>query len=369
MSRSAPQRPPIRAAPAHLHVELLLYPEAMAGTVLGLIDLFHTANMLARVRRADAPPLVSWRLLGPDAQPLGTPPNGLANSFLRDSPAPPPERRHAALSHACFVPPMHAHNVPGLRDIAARWPALSRHLASAWDAGRTLVTMGSSAWFAARSGRLGGRRMAVPWFCLGGFRSDFPDIVVADAQAISADLPLLSATGSEALVALGLRLLEPVAGAELAQSFENALRHNDQRQRMTLQAAQQAHIPNTRDSVLARAIDWLQQHLDQPYRLDALASAAATSPRTLLRHFQQVLGMTPLEHLHRLRCQRARILLEITLDSVPTIAQACGYADPAAFRRIFARCEGMTPSQYRERYALRSSRARWKVEDPRLFAL
>ncbi len=106
----------------------------------------------------------------------------------------------------------------------------------------------------------------------------------------------------------------------------------------------------------------MNAHLERPYRLNEVAEAAAVSPRTLLRHFEQVLGHTPLDHLHLLRCRRARVLLEITLDSIPAVAEACGYADPAAFRRVFMRHVGETPSRYRERFALRSSRARWQVE-------
>ena len=102
--------------------------------------------------------------------------------------------------------------------------------------------------------------------------------------------------------------------------------------------------------------------MDRPYALDAVAQAAAVSPRTLLRHFRQVLGHSPLDHLHRLRCERARWLLETTLEGIPAIAQSCGYADPAAFRRIFTRVVGLSPSAYRQRHALRAPRQRWRVD-------
>ena len=78
---------------------------------------------------------------------------------------------------------------------------------------------------------------------------------------------------------------------------------------------------------------YLEKNLEQPYVLHQVAQAAAVSPRTLLRHFQDAVGQSPLDHLHQLRCARAKVLLEITLESVPSIAMACGYSDRAAFRR------------------------------------
>lgn len=95
----------------------------------------------------------------------------------------------------------------------------------------------------------------------------------------------------------------------------------------------------------------------------AFNGAASVSPRTLTRQFRSVLGRSPLEYLHHLRCERAKILLELTLQSVPTVAAACGYNDPTAFRRMFARHQGQTPGLYRTQHAVRSSRKRWKVED------
>ncbi|MNW07001.1 DNA-binding transcriptional regulator AraC [compost metagenome] len=55
-------------------------------------------------------------------------------------------------------------------------------------------------------------------------------------------------------------------------------------------------------------------------------------------------------------------MLEVTLESVSSIAVACGYADPAAFRRIFVRHVGTPPAEYRKRHALRAPRRRWRVD-------
>ncbi|MBK6596120.1 MAG: hypothetical protein IPG23_27455 [Burkholderiales bacterium] len=71
------------------------------------------------------------------------------------------------------------------------------------------------------------------------------------------------------------------------QSCERLLVHDKERSAMTLQTVQQQHIHATRDSAVARAVAWLDQHLEQTYSLDAVANAAAVSPRTVLGTFSR----------------------------------------------------------------------------------
>ncbi|SUY94684.1 L-rhamnose operon transcriptional activator rhaR [Comamonas testosteroni] len=157
---------------------------------------------------------------------------------------------------------------------------------------------------------------------------------------------------------MAIALTRHAFGDDLAAALAAVLQPDPQRERATRTALQDRRIPTTRTSVLAHAIAWLETRVEQPYDLRALADAVSASPRTLLRHFQQELGHSPLDHLHRLRCARARVLLEITLESVPSVALACGYEDASAFRRVFVRYVGMTPAAYRERHALRAPRRR-----------
>jgi len=53
-----------------------------------------------------------------------------------------------------------------------------------------------------------------------------------------------------------------------------------------------------------------------------------------------MLGMTPHEMVQRIRVEHAANLLETTRASVEEIAGRVGYADSAAFRRVFRRYAG-----------------------------
>ena len=179
---------------------------------------------------------------------------------------------------------------------------------------------------------------------------------------LSDDGPWLSCALPHSLGEMAISLVRHALGDALAQTCASVLRPDHDRGRAALQANAQQHIPATRDSTLARATAWMENHLDEPYSLARLAEAAAVRSGALLRQIQHGPWRSPLHHLHSLRCARAKVLLEVTLESVPSIAVACGYSDPAAFRRIFVRYTGVAPGEYRKRHALRAPRRRWRVD-------
>jgi len=337
-------------------VDIPLLPESAVGNALQFIDLLRSANLLAGLRLGASAPRLEWRLLDAKGAPLPVLPGPLA--AYSPTPAEPPSGPPFAL----FIPSFHTADIPAIRNAVARNGPLVRHIGIALDAGQKVFTLGNGAWLAAESGRLNGRQVSLPWFYVAGFERDHPDIGFALGQDIAEDGPWISGALPISVGDLAVSLIRHTLGSALAEACATVLTPDHERTRAALQANAQQHIPATRDSTLARAIAWMEAHLDEPYSLARLAEAAAVSTRTLLRHFQQELSQSPLDHLHSLRCARAKVMLEVTLESVPSIAVACGYSDPAAFRRIFARYTGMAPGEYRQRHALRAPRRRWRVD-------
>lgn len=337
-------------------VDIPLLPESAVGNALQLIDLLRSANLLAGLRLGAGGPRLAWRLMDAKGEALAALPGPLA--AYAPVRAEPPSGPPAAL----FIPSFHAADIPAIRSVVARNRPLVRQIGVALDAGQKVFTIGNGAWLAAESGRLSGRQVSLPWFYVAGFARDYPDIHFALGQDIAEDGQWISGALPLSVGDLAVALVRHTLGSALAEACASVLAPDHERTRAALQANAQQHIPATRDSTLARAIAWMEAHLDEPYSLPRLAEAAAVSTRTLLRHFQQELSHSPLDHLHSLRCARAKVMLEVTLESVPSIAVACGYTDPAAFRRIFARHTGMAPGEYRKRHALRAPRRRWRVD-------
>ncbi|WP_442933705.1 helix-turn-helix domain-containing protein [Micromonospora sp. CPCC 206060] len=76
--------------------------------------------------------------------------------------------------------------------------------------------------------------------------------------------------------------------------------------------------------MLPDLLDWLRQHLDQRWSLDALGARVHMSPRTLSRRFHRLTGMSPHQWLVRERILAAQRLLESGDEPVAQIAVRTG---------------------------------------------
>ncbi|HSC36365.1 MAG TPA: helix-turn-helix transcriptional regulator, partial [Chitinophagaceae bacterium] len=74
------------------------------------------------------------------------------------------------------------------------------------------------------------------------------------------------------------------------------------------------------------------------------------SRRNIVRRFKQVTGITPIEYLQKTRIEAAKKLLEQTNQQMTEVMLNCGYNDAKAFRKIFRKTVGMTPTGYREKF-------------------
>ena len=96
---------------------------------------------------------------------------------------------------------------------------------------------------------------------------------------------------------------------------------------------------------LNHAVRYLRDNLECKIVLSELARAAGVSKRTLQKQFVQVLGMSPLGYLRRLRLIAARQeILQANSASIADIAMRFGYSHFGRFATDYRRCFGETPS-------------------------
>jgi AraC family transcriptional regulator len=91
----------------------------------------------------------------------------------------------------------------------------------------------------------------------------------------------------------------------------------------------------------------IEDHLDEPLSLHALAAVAGFAPHHFHRVFQHVVGEAPKEYLRRLRLERAVYRLKVSPDNILQIALDAGFKTHETFTRAFTRQFDISPSEFR----------------------
>ena len=89
------------------------------------------------------------------------------------------------------------------------------------------------------------------------------------------------------------------------------------------------------DPLILRFERWARDHLKTGFSLQESARALSTSPRTLQRRCNEVLGKSPLAYFQDLRVERAKSLLHGSGLDVEAIAAEVGYSDGHTLRTLF----------------------------------
>jgi AraC-like DNA-binding protein len=106
-----------------------------------------------------------------------------------------------------------------------------------------------------------------------------------------------------------------------------------------------------------RAIDYIEANLDSAVTLGAIVEASGVAGRTLLKHFRDTKGVSPMRYLCNARFEKVRIALAQAQpgESVTTIAMSYGFSHLGRFSVEYRRRFGESPSDtLRRRHPLLS---------------
>jgi len=107
-------------------------------------------------------------------------------------------------------------------------------------------------------------------------------------------------------------------------------------------------MPPAERDILSMAESFMATHYTDPrLRLSTVAQAVSASPFYISHLFADERRTTFLRHLTGLRLRHARMLLTASAVPIDTIAARSGYLSAKAFRGVFKRHVGCSPSEYR----------------------
>ena len=102
-----------------------------------------------------------------------------------------------------------------------------------------------------------------------------------------------------------------------------------------------------KDGRVAQAIRLMEERLDKPVTIAAIAMIMKISVRRLEMLFSEHLGLSPAAYFTRLRLKMAQRLLKDTGSSIQEIALRTGFSSTTSFSRSFKRFSGVAPLKFR----------------------
>ncbi|NIJ10235.1 AraC family transcriptional activator FtrA [Saccharomonospora amisosensis] len=216
--------------------------------------------------------------------------------------------------------------------------------------GARLLSFCTGTFTLAAAGVLDGRRATTHWRWADLFTARFPLVRLEPDVLYVDDGDVLTAAGSAAALDLGLHLIRRDHGAEVANAVSRRLVfavHRDGGQRQFVERP----VPAVSDGSLTVLLSWARKRLDRSLTVNDLARCAAVSPATLHRRFRAELGTTPLRWLTGERVALACTLIERGERRLDVVARASGLGSASNLRVQLRRHTGLSPAQYRQRFA------------------
>lgn len=334
---------PERATP--LTVALLALPESTAGTLYGMFELFASAGrdwdflVTGKPGPSKARPIV----VSPDGQRFRAA-NGIwVQPDCSFETCPPAE---LICVPDLFVAP--GENIAGRYEAAIQW--LRRREAE----GATLAAACSGSLLLAETGLLDGCDATTHWGYCDGLARRYPKVKVHPARVLVATgegQRLITSGGGTSWQDLALFLIARFLGLDeamrLARVYLMDWHRHGQLPFAALSGAQQVE-----DRTIAACQEWIAENYTMTSPVAAMVRRSGMPERSFKRRFASTTGMSPMDYVHTLRLEEAKQLLETSDLDIEAVANEVGYEDASFFRRLFRRKVGITPTDYRRRFAL-----------------
>lgn len=306
-------------------VTILALPETSMMTLSSIIDPLRAANRLSRLR------LFSWKIVSLSGDPvkltcgIEIQVSGLLHSDASGDVfivvAGFNERRHAPDSYLATI-----------RKVA------QQH--------QTVFAVEAGTWLLARAEVITSHQVTTHWEDLENLAYAYSNLHVV-GQRYVIDGNIWSSGGASPNLDMMLHYLRTTQNRSLALDVASVFIYNETSAASDAQAIVSLGRIEQLEPRLAKAINIMQDHIEEPVAISIIANNLGLSVRSLEILSKRHLGATPGAYYLRLRLQAAR---RFTLDSdssILDISIRSGFNSLSALSRAFKRRYGMSPMQLR----------------------
>lgn len=211
---------------------------------------------------------------------------------------------------------------------------------------KTVVASDSGCFLLAETGMINYKTITTSWWWAENFSAWYPNIFICQETLIHDDGKIVTTGGGTSYIELTLWLIEKYGGKKLHHLTENIIYADHPKYNRTHLAATE-DSPCEKDELIKKAQKWLRNHITIEWAIHELARHCHISQRTLLRRFQEILQMSPIQYMQKIRIEHAQKLLTSTSLTMESITEQCGYMNVSTFNKTFKKWTNLTPKEYR----------------------
>lgn len=245
-----------------------------------------------------------------------------------------------------IIPPTFGDTTKGIQANAEAIP----YFKSLYKNGASLASLCIGAFLLAETGLLNGKKCSTHWAHISDFRERYPEIDVEDGAIITEHDNIYSSGGASSLWNLILYLIEKFADRQTAVMISKYFALDigrDSQSQFAIFKGQRNHG----DAEIKKVQDHIEKHYEDKITVESLATLINTGRRTFERRFKEATNNTSIEYIQRVRIEAAKKFFEASRKNISEIMFDVGYTDTKAFRDTFKKITGLTPIEYRNKFA------------------
>ena len=184
------------------------------------------------------------------------------------------------------------------------------------------------------------------------FRIHFPDIKMRMEQNLCVSGPgnsIITTGGTTAWQELALYLTTRYCGIDHAMRTAKFWLIPDRDVNQASFSSLCKGIPHN-DGAINQSQMWISKRPQIENPVAEMTALSGLPSTTFARRFKKATGFSPIDYVHLLRMEQAKLMLESDKDTVDKVGRTVGYEDTSSFRRIFKRKVGLTPGIYRQKF-------------------
>lgn len=217
--------------------------------------------------------------------------------------------------------------------------------------GTEIASLCVGSFFLASTGILDGKDCATHWASQNDFKNMFPKVKVLEETIITDENGIYTSGGTYSYLNLLLYIIEKHLGREISilasKMFEIDIERKTQNQ-FAIFLGQKRH----NDAEVLKAQDYIENNTDKKITVDELCTKYAVQRRTFERRFKKSTGNSVSEYIQRVKVEAVKKQLEMGRKTINEIVYEVGYNDINAFRDVFRKYVGLSPSEYRTKFTV-----------------